>query len=253
MAWTRKSTSGSSRSSPMGVGGGVPSEVPTRRRADGSADARDRRHRGHPAYPRRGHRDRRDHPVAARTTSLAGAGDPGGRARLPARRPSQSWASPTRSVGRTAESRCTPAPRWRHRSASSAAPRDGRQLRPTHRTPHPSGDRDPATHGRRGPPEKIARDLGMSKHTLRTHTQNVLTKLGVHSKLDADRGRDPLRQGSDRRGRSRDRPRGPDRAGDVDWMPRGEPASGFRGAGCGPGTTGNTSSARDDRDRSPCS
>ena len=35
------------------------------------------------------------------------------------------------------------------------------------------------------PPEKIARDLGMSKHTLRTHTQNVLTKLGVHSKLDA--------------------------------------------------------------------
>jgi DNA-binding NarL/FixJ family response regulator len=34
-------------------------------------------------------------------------------------------------------------------------------------------------------PETIARDLGMSKHTLRTHTQNVLTKLGVHSKLDA--------------------------------------------------------------------
>jgi NarL family two-component system response regulator LiaR len=33
--------------------------------------------------------------------------------------------------------------------------------------------------------EKIARELGMSKHTLRTHTQNVLTKLGVHSKLDA--------------------------------------------------------------------
>lgn len=35
------------------------------------------------------------------------------------------------------------------------------------------------------PPEKIATELGMSKHTLRTHTQNVLTKLGVHSKLDA--------------------------------------------------------------------
>jgi DNA-binding NarL/FixJ family response regulator len=34
-------------------------------------------------------------------------------------------------------------------------------------------------------PETIALDLGMSKHTLRTHTQNVLTKLGVHSKLDA--------------------------------------------------------------------
>jgi DNA-binding NarL/FixJ family response regulator len=35
------------------------------------------------------------------------------------------------------------------------------------------------------PPETIAEDLGMSRHTLRTHTQNVLTKLGVHSKLDA--------------------------------------------------------------------
>ncbi len=35
------------------------------------------------------------------------------------------------------------------------------------------------------PPEQIASDLGMSRHTLRTHTQNVLTKLGVHSKLDA--------------------------------------------------------------------
>ena len=34
-------------------------------------------------------------------------------------------------------------------------------------------------------PEKIAVDLSMSKHTLRTHTQNVLTKLAVHSKLDA--------------------------------------------------------------------
>ncbi len=34
-------------------------------------------------------------------------------------------------------------------------------------------------------PETIATELGMSKHTLRTHTQNVLTKLGVHSKLDA--------------------------------------------------------------------
>lgn len=33
--------------------------------------------------------------------------------------------------------------------------------------------------------EQIASELGMSKHTLRTHTQNVLTKLGVHSKLDA--------------------------------------------------------------------
>jgi two-component system, NarL family, response regulator LiaR len=31
----------------------------------------------------------------------------------------------------------------------------------------------------------IANDLGMSRHTLRTHIQNVLTKLGVHSKTDA--------------------------------------------------------------------
>jgi DNA-binding NarL/FixJ family response regulator len=33
--------------------------------------------------------------------------------------------------------------------------------------------------------ETIARDLKMSPHTLRTHTQNVITKLGVHSKLEA--------------------------------------------------------------------
>jgi DNA-binding CsgD family transcriptional regulator len=32
---------------------------------------------------------------------------------------------------------------------------------------------------------KIAADLEMSPNTLRTHTQNVLTKLGVHSKLEA--------------------------------------------------------------------
>src|SRR4029453_15266400 len=34
-------------------------------------------------------------------------------------------------------------------------------------------------------PEQIAEGLGMSRHTLRTHTQNILTKLGVHSKTDA--------------------------------------------------------------------
>jgi DNA-binding NarL/FixJ family response regulator len=34
-------------------------------------------------------------------------------------------------------------------------------------------------------PEEIAQRLGMSRHTLRTHTQNILTKLGVHSKTDA--------------------------------------------------------------------
>jgi NarL family two-component system response regulator LiaR len=31
----------------------------------------------------------------------------------------------------------------------------------------------------------ISVELGMSRHTLRTHIQNVLTKLGVHSKTDA--------------------------------------------------------------------
>lgn len=31
----------------------------------------------------------------------------------------------------------------------------------------------------------IAEELGMSRHTLRTHIQNVLTKLGVHTKTDA--------------------------------------------------------------------
>jgi DNA-binding NarL/FixJ family response regulator len=34
-------------------------------------------------------------------------------------------------------------------------------------------------------PERIAEDLGISPHTLRTHVQNVLLKLGVHSKLEA--------------------------------------------------------------------
>jgi DNA-binding NarL/FixJ family response regulator len=34
-------------------------------------------------------------------------------------------------------------------------------------------------------PEQIAETLGMARHTLRTHTQNILTKLGVHSKTDA--------------------------------------------------------------------
>lgn len=32
---------------------------------------------------------------------------------------------------------------------------------------------------------EIARSLGMSPHTLRTHTQNILMKLGVHSKMEA--------------------------------------------------------------------
>jgi DNA-binding NarL/FixJ family response regulator len=34
-------------------------------------------------------------------------------------------------------------------------------------------------------PERIADDLGVSRHTLRTHTQNILTKLAVHSKTEA--------------------------------------------------------------------
>ncbi len=33
--------------------------------------------------------------------------------------------------------------------------------------------------------EEIAEKLGISRHTLRTHTQNILTRLGVHSKTDA--------------------------------------------------------------------
>jgi DNA-binding NarL/FixJ family response regulator len=34
-------------------------------------------------------------------------------------------------------------------------------------------------------PERITKDLGMSRHTLRTHIQNILTKLAVHSKTEA--------------------------------------------------------------------
>lgn len=37
--------------------------------------------------------------------------------------------------------------------------------------------------GRRN--DEIADALGMSRHTVRTHVQNILTKLGVHSKLEA--------------------------------------------------------------------
>jgi DNA-binding NarL/FixJ family response regulator len=36
-----------------------------------------------------------------------------------------------------------------------------------------------------GTAEAVAERLGMSPHTLRTHTQNILTKLGVHSKMEA--------------------------------------------------------------------
>lgn len=35
------------------------------------------------------------------------------------------------------------------------------------------------------PSDRIAAELDLSRHTLRTHVQNILTKLGVHSKLDA--------------------------------------------------------------------
>ncbi len=34
-------------------------------------------------------------------------------------------------------------------------------------------------------PEAISADLGLSRSTVRTHVQNILMKLGVHSKLDA--------------------------------------------------------------------
>ena len=35
------------------------------------------------------------------------------------------------------------------------------------------------------PPAQIATFLGISRATLRTHVQNILTKLGVHSKTEA--------------------------------------------------------------------
>jgi len=33
--------------------------------------------------------------------------------------------------------------------------------------------------------DEIARDLGLSKHTVRVHRTNILTKLGVHSMVRA--------------------------------------------------------------------
>jgi DNA-binding CsgD family transcriptional regulator len=34
-------------------------------------------------------------------------------------------------------------------------------------------------------PEKIAADLGLSRHTIRTHLQNIYAKLDVHSQVEA--------------------------------------------------------------------
>jgi DNA-binding NarL/FixJ family response regulator len=100
--------------------------------------------------------------------------------------------------------------------------------------------------------EHVARELGLSKHTLRTHTQNVLTKLGVHSKLEAivaamRHGRIPVNgtvpadEGAPDDGEN----------GALPTSSRAATLSVSRGAGCGCGTSDSISSARSGRGRSP--
>ena len=94
--------------------------------------------------------------------------------------------------------------------------------------------------------------LGMSRHTLRTHTQNILTKLGVHSKTDAVVAAIRIGKvtppglavpGGTRRGRPSGRPRA--------CRLHAVLLSASRGAACACGTTGSTSSSRAGRGRSP--
>lgn len=69
--------------------------------------------------------------------------------------------------------------RLRHRRAADA---DARQ-RLERLTPRERQILERMATGAQAP--QIARSLGMSPHTLRTHTQNILMKLGVHSKMEA--------------------------------------------------------------------
>ncbi|HXF72870.1 MAG TPA: LuxR C-terminal-related transcriptional regulator [Actinomycetota bacterium] len=63
------------------------------------------------------------------------------------------------------------------------AGRDGLARRVDRLTPRELEILREAALGRRN--DEIAGALGMSRHTVRTHVQNILTKLGVHSKLEA--------------------------------------------------------------------
>ena len=86
--------------------------------------------------------------------------------------------------------------------------------------------------------EQITEELQLSKHTLRTHTQNVLTKLGVHSKLEAivaamRHGRIP--------GNPQVEPELTTEQPESETEDRGSSVSASRGAACASGTTGSTS------------
>jgi two-component system NarL family response regulator len=69
--------------------------------------------------------------------------------------------------------------RFRHRRSNS----DDAKKRLDRLTPRELQILALMAEGRSG--EDVASTLGMSPNTLRTHTQNVLTKLGVHSKTEA--------------------------------------------------------------------
>ena len=93
-------------------------------------------------------------------------------------------------------------------------------------------------------PRTIADALGMSPNTLRTHTQNVLTKLGVHSKIEALVL--AIRHGKVRRRRRSTSSTTDDRASRAETR---APVSASRGGACACAPTGSTSSSRCGRGR----
>lgn len=90
------------------------------------------------------------------------------------------------------------------------------------------------------PPDEIAEVLGISPNTLRTHVQNVLMKLRVHSKLEAVTA-------AIRHGRVHVRR---DVTVDVERRVLDLAASGSRGEAYAAGTSGSTSGGRSGRGRS---
>ena len=92
------------------------------------------------------------------------------------------------------------------------------------------------------PPDEVAERLGISPNTLRTHVQNVLMKLRVHSKLQAVTA-------AIRHGRVHVRREG-DVTIDVERRVLDLTASGSRGGAYAGGTSDSTSAARSGRGRS---
>ena len=158
-------------------------------RADGSADAGRRRDRGDAADPATSRSaQRRDHPVrAGRRRGPSPARSRPARGGSCARR--RPWSDLAEAIRRAYRGEPLHAAAEVEPSLARS-PRAAARSRRRARSSASSGSRRASSRsssamadGRR--PSEIANELGMSRHTLRTHTQNVLTKLGVHSKTDA--------------------------------------------------------------------